>query len=139
MNTTTQPGPLEARLSDQLGLVERLRQRTLPKHGGREADSWAHHWNLTPGDSELHAEAGKALERLEHEAAFYRRRVQALEKWQSRMRDPERTVVCDILANGFTLDPPVPSDRYEVKRGEETLDEAGAAAAALYDRWTGKA
>lgn len=27
----------------------------------------------------------------------------------------ERTVVCDILANGFTLDPPVPRDRYEVK------------------------
>jgi hypothetical protein len=71
-----------------LGLVERLRQRTLPKHGGREADAWAHHWNLTPGDSELHAEAGKALERLEQEAAFYRRRVQALEQWQSRMRKP---------------------------------------------------
>ena len=45
-------------------LVERLRQRTLPKHGGREADSWAHHWNLTPGDSELHAEAAKELVRL---------------------------------------------------------------------------
>ncbi len=47
--------------NDQLGLVERLRQRTLPKHGGREADSWAHHWNLTPGDSELHAEAVAVL------------------------------------------------------------------------------
>lgn len=92
--------------NDLLGLVERLRQRTPPKHGGREADAWAHHWNLTPGDSELHAEAAKRLHELEHEAAFYRRRVQALEQWQSRMRDPERTVVCDILANGFTLDHP---------------------------------
>lgn len=44
--------------------MERLRQRTLPKHGGREADSWAHHWNLTPGDSELHAEAAHEIERL---------------------------------------------------------------------------
>jgi hypothetical protein len=55
------------------------------------------------------------LKKLRDTAAFYRRRVQALEQWQSRMRDPERTVVCDILANGFTLDPPVPRDRYEVK------------------------
>lgn len=107
--------PSMVRLTDQLGLVERLRQRTLPKHGGRQADAWAHHWNLTPGDSELHAEAAKRLVELEREAAFYRRRVQALEQWQSRMRDPERTVVCDILANGFTLDPPVPRDRYELK------------------------
>lgn len=55
------------------------------------------------------------LRRLESQTAFYMRRVQALEQWQSRMRDPERTVVCDILANGFTLDPPVPRDRYELK------------------------
>lgn len=63
----------------------------------------------------LHAEAAKLLEELEHEVAFYRRRVEAMQQWQSRMRDPERTVVCDILANGFTLDPPVPRDRYELK------------------------
>lgn len=62
--------PLALRLSEGLGLapeadlVERLRQRTLPKHGGREADSWAHHWNLTPGDSALHAEAANEIERL---------------------------------------------------------------------------
>lgn len=54
----------------------------------------------------------KALKDAQHTADFYRRRVQALQQWQSRMRDPERTVVCDILANGFTLDPPVPHDRY---------------------------
>lgn len=64
---------------------------------------------------ELFADAAKVLARLEHEASFYRRRVQALEQWQSRMRDPERTVVCDIIANGFTLDPPIPADRYELK------------------------
>lgn len=52
---------------------------------------------------------------LEHKAWFYKRRVEALQQWQSSMRDPERTVVCDILANGFTLDPPIPHDRYELK------------------------
>jgi len=35
---------------------------------------------------------------------FYKRRVEALQQWQSKMRDPERTVVCDILANGHTLE-----------------------------------
>lgn len=55
------------------------------------------------------------IERLEHEASFYRRRCEALQAWQSRMRDPERTVVCDILANGFTLDQPFARDRYELK------------------------
>ena len=54
----------------------------------------------------------KALRDAQHTADFYRRRCEALQQWQSRMRDPERTVVCDILANGFTLDPPVPHDRY---------------------------
>lgn len=32
--------------------------------------------------------------------AFYQRRVEALQKAQLKMRDPERKVVCDILANG---------------------------------------
>lgn len=43
---------------------------------------------------------------------FYKRRCDALQAWQSRMRDPERIVVCDILANGFTLDPP--GKRYDI-------------------------
>jgi hypothetical protein len=41
---------------------------------------------------------------------FYRRRADALQQWQSKMRDPERTIVCDILANGHTLEPA--GDRY---------------------------
>jgi hypothetical protein len=41
---------------------------------------------------------------------FYKRRVDALQQWQSKMRDPERTVVCDIIANGRTLEPA--GDRY---------------------------
>lgn len=52
------------------------------------------------------------LKELRDTAAFYKRRCDALQAWQSSMRDPERTVVCDILANGFTLDQPFAGDRY---------------------------
>jgi len=41
---------------------------------------------------------------------LYKSRVQKLEQWQSKMRDPERTIVCDIIANGHTLGPA--GDRY---------------------------
>ena len=41
---------------------------------------------------------------------FYKRRIDALQQWQSKMRDPERTIVCDIIANGCTLEPA--GDRY---------------------------
>ena len=37
---------------------------------------------------------------------FYRRRCELLEKEQRRMRDPERTLVCDVLANGSLLPDP---------------------------------
>ena len=53
-----------------------------------------------------------ALGRLEHSESFYRRRCEALQAWQSSMRNPERVIVCDILANGFTLDQPLSGDRY---------------------------
>lgn len=33
---------------------------------------------------------------------FYKRRCQELQRVQSMMRDPERKMVCDILANGTT-------------------------------------
>jgi len=88
-------------LAPELAVLDRLQKRHLVLN-----------WQMA---DELFADAAKVLSRLEHEAAFYKRRVQALEQWQSRMRDPERTVVCDILANGFTLDPPIPADRYELK------------------------
>ena len=52
----------------------------------------------------------KKLEEALGSLDFYRRRVEALQQWQSKMRDPERTIVCDILANGHTLEPA--GDRY---------------------------
>lgn len=47
-----------------------------------------------------------------HMLRFYRKRIDALQEWQSKMRDPERTIVCDILANGCTLEPA--GDRYNM-------------------------
>lgn len=54
----------------------------------------------------------KEIEDLRSSLYFYQRRCEALQSWQSKMRDPERTIVCDILANGKTLDPAFAGDRY---------------------------
>ena len=41
------------------------------------------------------------LARLGLSAEFYKERCKALQSIQSTMRDPERKMVCDILANGY--------------------------------------
>ena len=43
------------------------------------------------------------LEKAEDSRDWYMRRCNELQKCQSTMRDPERTMVCDILANGSLL------------------------------------
>ena len=58
----------------------------------------------------------------ESSLAFYKRRCDALQQWQSKMRDPERTVVCDILANGHTLEPA--GDRYAAPVAQQPQAEA---------------
>jgi len=40
---------------------------------------------------------------LEQSLDFYKSRMDMLQCWQSSMRDPERKILCDILANGYTL------------------------------------
>lgn len=35
--------------------------------------------------------------------SFYKLRCENLQKIQNKMRDPERKMVCDILANGYTM------------------------------------
>ena len=50
-------------------------------------------------------EREKELADLRDSLAFYKRRADALQQAQKRMRDPERTMVCDILANGCLLTP----------------------------------
>ena len=44
--------------------------------------------------------------KLAHSADWNRRRVEMLSRLQKHMRDPERTLVCDILANGQLLPDP---------------------------------
>jgi len=46
--------------------------------------------------------AAKEIIKLRQSRDFYMRRCQALQAVQSKMRDPERNAVCDILANGST-------------------------------------
>lgn len=48
-------------------------------------------------------EIEQSVQDLLHSQSFYKRRCDALQGVQSTMRDPERTMVCDILANGSLL------------------------------------
>ena len=63
------------------------------------------------------------IEDLERSLKFYKDRATALQCWQSSMRDPERKIVCDILANGFTL------------TTKEEVDNAGAEDAKASREW----
>jgi hypothetical protein len=55
-----------------------------------------------------------ADEELSSSLAFYKKRVELLQTWQSKMRDPERTIACDIIANGKTFPPENAGDRYKI-------------------------
>ncbi len=59
------------------------------------------------GSSPALEDTTKSLQEQLHEAqlslAFYKNRCEQLQTAQNRMRDPERTIVCDILANGHLL------------------------------------
>lgn len=61
-------------------------------------------WNCraSPQPSAEAAQDAKEIDRLRHSRDFYARRCEALQAIQSKMRDPERKAVCDILANGET-------------------------------------
>ena len=59
------------------------------------------------------------LELAESSIAWHRRRWMALQMHQAKMREPERTMVCDILANGELMHPAVCGNRYAVKDTQE--------------------
>ena len=89
------------------GDIERLEAAQRPWVGsGDLEDSNAYQTPPAQTEQELEKQLRDALGSLD----FYRRRVKVLQQWQSKMRDPERTIVCDILANGHTLEPA--GDRY---------------------------
>ncbi len=54
------------------------------------------------------------LEGAEASADWHKRRWMALQMHQTKMREPERTIVCDILANGELMHPTVAGNRYSV-------------------------
>ena len=54
------------------------------------------------------------LEDAEKSAEWHKRRWMALQMHQTKMREPERTIVCDILANGDLMHPTVAGNRYSV-------------------------
>lgn len=53
---------------------------------------------------DLLSEAAPQIRELQSSEQFYRRRCEELQLIQNRMRDPERQMVCDILANGIPRD-----------------------------------
>ena len=55
----------------------------------------------------------------ESSVVWHRRRWMALQMHQMKMREPERTMVCDILANGELMHPTVAGDRYAIKDAPE--------------------
>lgn len=55
------------------------------------------------------------MTKLIQERDFYKRRCDALQRAQSHFRDPERTWVCNILANGT---PTLFGDIKEVPNGD---------------------
>lgn len=58
--------------------------------------------------------AEKERDGLRESEKWYRRRCDLLQEQQSKMRDPERTIVCDILANGALLHADFAGDRYTI-------------------------
>ena len=73
---------------------------------GRLRDLAGYLWHEGRPGHDVAREAADEIVRLEHSASFYRRRCELLQEWQNKMRDPERQLVCDILANGQTLPDP---------------------------------
>jgi len=67
------------------------------------------------------------IDDLERQLKFYKDRINYLQCWQSSMRDPERKIVCDILANGFTLTTKEDVDNADTAIRNATLDK-------LYDK-----
>jgi len=76
-------------------LVSRLREKRVVIGD----DVGSHHYHL-------HQDAADAIEIQRIALDFYRRRCDLLQAHQASMRDPERTLVCDILANGQLLPDP---------------------------------
>jgi hypothetical protein len=68
---------------------------------------------MTMADSP--ADLLKKINRIKSSLEFYKIRCDSLQGLQSSMRDPERTIVCDVLANGGVLPQFAAGNRYLIK------------------------
>ena len=92
----------------------------------RQLNEWRRGGDIDPPGT---LEVGKAidaaielierLEAAESSVAWHQRRWMALQMHQAKMREPERTMVCDILANGELMHPTVSGDRYAIRDAME--------------------
>lgn len=70
----------------------------------------------------LDKHVAEKVNKIESCRDWYKRRIDLLQEWQSKMRDPERTIVCDIIANGLTMPE---GGRYEIDKSDlSTLTDA---------------
>lgn len=108
----------------------KMKEEELIKH---QAEAWCHMVAELMIDFGLDSsEPGKValeqvqnfLRRLKSSKEFYERRCNELQRVQSQMRDPERKMVCDILANGTTHVKPMELPAVEVVLRQD-----------LFDRW----
>jgi hypothetical protein len=63
-------------------------------------------WEIAKYERDSHDDLSNARKELHTSKQFYQRRFDLLQKAQRLMREPERTLVCDILANGALLPDP---------------------------------
>lgn len=92
---------------------------------------------LATAQDDLAAEI-KAHKRTAKSLAWYRDRVDMLQREQRRMRDPERTLVCDIIANCALL-PDADESRYGTPNKESSACRCTARSAATSPRRTAHA
>ena len=71
-------------------------------HGELQREMFKQRDRIAQQDQEL-KDLGKALQEARETIARYSKKCMTLQKEQKKMRDPERQIVCDILANGFTM------------------------------------
>ena len=91
-------------------VIETLRQAGCPHLAKQVMDDTNPNYHWCSDVSNTHAPApdeqqqiSDIIKDLEQSLDFYKSRMDMLQCWQSSMRDPERKILCDILANGYTL------------------------------------
>lgn len=76
------------------------------QHGGNNAEWLEAAWKMADHCKGREDVTEAALRVVAESREWYRHRMDMLARLQKRMRDPERQLVCDILANGQLLPDP---------------------------------